>query len=204
MNEDRFLAALRRALGRMPESEKAEIIYDYEEHFRAGLAEGKGEEQIAAGLGNPRVLGRSYRIDALLEQPEEGGEVKAAAVIGAVFASLSLSLFNVIFVLGPFLGLLGALAGLWAAAVSLAAAGAAGALAPLAWLVAPAARPYLQLEALNPAFVALAGIGLAALGLLALIGMWQLTRLFFRGVAAYVRFNLRLVTRRRQPDSSEG
>lgn len=197
MNKERFLAALRRALGRMPESEKEDIVYDYEEHFRVGLADGKSEEQIAEGLGNPRLLGRSYRIDSLLEEPEQGGRVKAGAVVGAVFASVSLSLFNVLFVLGPFAGLLGALAGLWAGAVSLAAAGLAGALAPLAWLVAPPARPYLQLEALNPAFVALSGIGLGALGLLALIGMAQLTRLFFRGVAAYVKFNLRLVTRRR-------
>jgi uncharacterized membrane protein len=197
MNRQEFLVGLRRALGGMSEQEKAEILYDYEEHFRVGQAEGKDEEQIAASLGNPRVLGRSYRIDSLLEEPREGGGVKARAVVGAVFASLSLSLFNVIFVLGPFAGLLGGLAGLWAGAVSLAASGVACVLAPLAWAIAPPVRPYLQLQTLNPAFVVFAGIGLAALGLLAIIGMWQLSRLFFRGVAAYVKFNLRLVTRRR-------
>ena len=40
-------------------------------------------------------------------------------------------------------------------------------------------------------------IGVAALGVLAVIGMWKLSLLFIRMVAAYVRFNARLVARRR-------
>jgi uncharacterized membrane protein len=194
MTRDKFLSDLKRALGGMTDQEKRDVIYDYEEHFRMGMAEGKGEEEIARSLGNPRLLGKSYAIDALLEEPKAGGGVTAASVLRAVFASISLTFFNVIFILGPFLGLVGVLIGLWAGAVSLAASGIAAILAPLAALIAPGA---FSLAGMSPAFFVFAGIGVAGLGLLAGIGMWKLTQLFVRGTAAYLRFNARIVTRRK-------
>jgi uncharacterized membrane protein len=160
-----------------------------------GAAEGKSEEQIAQSLGNPRAIGKSYTIDALLEEPKNGGEVKAASVLRAVFASISLTFFNVIFILGPFLGLVGVLIGLWATAGSLGISGAAVILSPLVALVAPG---LFALGGFGGAFLFFAGVGVAGLGVLACIGMWKLTRLFVRGTAAYLRFNARIVMRRPQ------
>ena len=40
MTRDQFLSQLRLSLGAMPEADKQDIIYDYEEHFRIGLADG--------------------------------------------------------------------------------------------------------------------------------------------------------------------
>ena len=194
MNRERFLFELKRSLGRMEESEKREILSDYEEHFRMGLSEGKSEEQIADLLGNPRILGKSYAIDSLLEEPKEGGGVTAASVVRAVFASISLTFFNVIVVLGPFLGLVGVMIGLWATAVALPLSGIAIVLAPVAALIVPS---FFSLSTMSPAFLVFAGIGIAAVGVLAVIGMWKLSRLFVRVVAAYVKFNLRIVTRKR-------
>ena len=194
MNRERFLLELKRSLGRMEESEKREILSDYEEHFRMGLSEGKSEEQIADLLGNPRILGKSYAIDSLLEEPKEGGGVTAASVLRAVFASISLTFFNVIVVLGPFLGLVGVMIGLWATAVALPLSGIAIVLAPVAALIVPS---FFSLSTMSPAFLVFAGIGTAAVGVLAVIGMWKLSRLFVLVVAAYVKFNLRIVTRKR-------
>jgi len=194
MNKERFLAELRSSLGRMKEEERREVVYDYEEHFRMGAADGKSEEQIAHDLGNPRHIARSYVIDALLEEPKDGGGVTATSVLRAVFASISLTFFNVIFILGPFLGLVGVLIGLWATAVALAASGVAVVLSPLAALFAPG---FFNLAGLNPAFIIFAGIGVAGLGVLSGIGMWKLSQLFVRGTAAYLRFNARIVTRRK-------
>ena len=194
MTKDRFLADLKHALGGMTETERREVLYDYEEHFRIGLAEGKPEEQIARSLGNPRVIGKSYAIDALLEESREGGGVTAASVLRAVFASISLTFFNIIFILGPFLGLVGVMIGLWAAAVSLGLAGVAVFLSPLAALITPR---YVTLAGMNPAFLLFAGIGVAGLGVLAVLGMWKLSGLFGQVIAAYVRFNTRIVTRRK-------
>ncbi|HET6452447.1 MAG TPA: DUF1700 domain-containing protein [Spirochaetia bacterium] len=197
MRRDEFLSELRRALGRMPEQEKREVLYDYEEHFRAALQEGKTEEDVARALGNPRLLGKSYAIDALLENPRPGEGVSAVSVIRALLTSISLTFFNVIVVLGPFLGLVGAMVGLWAAAVSLPLAGVGVVLSPLAAAIVP---QYYSLGGASPAFFFFAGLGVTGLGLLAVLGMWKLSRLFVQITAAYVRFNARIVTRRRQGD----
>lgn len=194
MNREKFLSELKAALGRMSEEERREVIYDYEEHFRMGTADGKTEEQIAQSLGNPRVIGRSYAIDALLEEPKGGGAVAATSVLRAVFASISLTFFNVIFILGPFLGLVGVLIGLWATAAALAVSGVGVILSPVAALVVPR---WVTLYGMGPLFYVFAGIGVAGLGMLSGIGMWKLTQLFVRGTAAYLRFNARIVTRRK-------
>jgi uncharacterized membrane protein len=194
MNRERFLSELKRSLGALPEVEKVDILSDYEEHFRMGLAEGKGEEQIAASLGNPRILGKSYAIDSLLEEPKEGGGITAASVLRAVFASISLTFFNVIVVLGPFLALVVVMIALWATAVSLPLSGIAILLAPVAALIVPG---FFSLASMSPAFLVFAGIGTAALGVLAVIGMWKLSRLFVLVIAEYVKFNLRIVTRKK-------
>jgi len=194
VSRDQFLSDLKRSLGAIQESEKLDILSDYEEHFRMGLAEGKSEEQIADSLGNPRILGKSYTIDSLLEEPKAGGGVTAASVLRAVFASISLTFFNVIVVLGPFLGLVAVMVALWAAAVSLPLSGIAIVLAPAAALIVPG---FFSLAGMSPVFLVFAGIGTAALGVLAVIGMWKLSRLFVLVIASYVKFNLRIVTRKR-------
>ena len=194
MTREQFIVELRKGLGGMPEAEKHEVIADYEEHFRMAAADGRSEDQTSQALGNPRVIGRSYRIDAMLEESREGGPAGARAIVRAVFASLGLTLVNAIFVLGPFVALAGGMLGLWAAAVSLPLSGLAVAVSPVAALAAP---QLVSLGGLSAVFLVFAGIGVAALGLLAVIGMWQLTRLFIRMIAAYVRFNARIVTRRK-------
>ncbi len=193
MNKETFLDELKRSLGRMPESEKKEVLYDYEEHFRMGTAEGKSEEQVAQSLGNPRLIGRSYVIDAMLEE-RDGGRVAAGSVVRALFASISLTFFNLIFILGPFVGLVGVMIGLWAAAISLPIAGVAAVLSPIGALIVP---QYVSLGGFTPLLWVFTGIGVAALGVLAVIGMLLLSRLFVEMIAGYVKFNVRIVTRRR-------
>ncbi|HET6485140.1 MAG TPA: DUF1700 domain-containing protein [Spirochaetia bacterium] len=194
MNKETFLSELKRSLGRMPESEKKDVLYDYEEHFRMGTAEGKSEDQVAASLGNPRLIGKSYAIDSLLEDRKEGGQAPASFVLRAVFASISLTFFNLVVVLGPFVGLVGVMIGLWATAISLPISGVAAVLAPLAALIIP---QWVSLGGLSAFFWIFGGIGVAALGVLAVIGMYLLSRLFLRATAAYVKLNARIVTRRK-------
>ncbi len=188
MNKEQFLSQLRRSLSGIPEDEKKEILYDYEEHFRSGLENGQEEEEIVRSLGNPRVLGKSYRIESLLDK-ERGGD-RASNILRAVFASLSLGFLNVIITIPLFAGLFAGLAGLWAGAVSLAVSGAA---VIVGVILQPLFPTFISLGALSIPFLIFSGLGISALGLLSVIGMWKLSQLFFRMTAKYVQFNVRII-----------
>ena len=188
MNKEQFLSQLRRSLSGIPEEEKKEILYDYEEHFSSGLENGQEEEEIARSLGNPRVLGKSFRIESLLD--EQRGGHRASNILRAVFASLSLGFFNVVITIPLFAGLFGVLAGLWAGAASLAVSGAA---VLVGLILQPLFPAFISLGGLSIPFLIFAAIGISALGLLSVIGMWKLSQLFFRLTARYVQFNLRII-----------
>ncbi len=53
MRKNDYLALLNSHLAGLPENEKVEIVLDFEEHFSAGLAKGKTEEEICEDLGDP-------------------------------------------------------------------------------------------------------------------------------------------------------
>lgn len=188
MNREQFLNQLKRSLSGIPEEEKKDILYDYEEHFRSGREKGQEEEEIASALGNPRVLGRSYRIESLLD--EKRGGHRAANVFRAVFASLSLGFFNVIITLPLFAGLFAGLVSLWAGAVSLAVTGVT---VILAVLLQPLLPGFITFGGLSIPFLIFAAIGTGALGLLSLIGMWKLSQWFFIATGRYIKFNLRII-----------
>ncbi|KKK56410.1 hypothetical protein LCGC14_3064810 [marine sediment metagenome] len=72
MTKEQFLTQLKKSISGLKEVEKKEILYDYEEHFRMGLENKKTEEEIAESLGNPKILGKSFKIDAFLGEGAEG------------------------------------------------------------------------------------------------------------------------------------
>ena len=188
MNKEQFLNQLKRSLSGIPETEKKDILYDYEEHFRSGMENGQTEEEIVRSLGNPRVLGKSFRIESLLDESRGGRRV--SNVLRAVFASLSLGFLNVIITVPLFAGLLSVLIGLWAGAVSLAVIGAAVILAVILQPLLPA---FITFGGLSIPFLIFASIGISSLGLLSLIGMWKLSQWFFKITGRYVQFNLQII-----------
>lgn len=189
MTQKQFLVTLKKSMSGLPEAEKRGIVSDYEEHFTIGLQKGKSEEEIAQSLGNPKTMGKAIRIDALLQEKEEAYSV--ATVFRVLFASLSLGLFNIIIVIGPYLGLFAVVISLWAVALSLCLSGVAVILAMILQPIFPAT--FSVVGGLNIAFLIFASIGTSALGLLSLIGMWQLSRRFLDLSVKYVRFNLRII-----------
>jgi uncharacterized membrane protein len=199
MNRDQFLAQLRKALGRTAEVDKREILADYEEHFKVGIAEGRSEDEIARALGNPSAIGNAFRIESLADNTRAGW--KLADVFRAAFASISLGFFNIIVVLGPFLGLVGVLIGMWAVVAALGISGIGG-------VAGAIAGPFLQgllgftVTAGNALFLFFAGVCTAALGVLAAIGMAWVTRKFFELTARYVTFNARIISGRKAGGST--
>lgn len=51
MNKSEYLAALQEALKDINQDSINEILTDYEEHFQAGIENGKTEEEICGELG---------------------------------------------------------------------------------------------------------------------------------------------------------
>ena len=67
MNKIDFLNELYYYLESLPRNEKEEIIADFREHFREGVAAGKTEEQICNELGTPFECARQYVGDDVMQ-----------------------------------------------------------------------------------------------------------------------------------------
>lgn len=71
MKKAEFLSELQNSLENMPDTDKQDVLDDYEEHFRVGMADGRSEEDIAQSLGNPSVIGATYHVAAMADKPNE-------------------------------------------------------------------------------------------------------------------------------------
>ncbi len=67
MNKIDFLNELYYYLEPLPKNEKEEIIADFREHFREGVAAGKTEGQICNELGTPFECARQYVGDDMMK-----------------------------------------------------------------------------------------------------------------------------------------
>ncbi|HAJ95662.1 MAG TPA: hypothetical protein DCP02_05440, partial [Actinobacteria bacterium] len=124
MNKKEFIDSLLKYLRGIPGDEEQDIISDFEEYFEMGKKDGRTEENIAESLGNPKALANQLRAGIMVARVEK--ETTAINITRAVLASLGLGFFNLIFILGPFLGIAGVLAGLFAAAIGITAGGITG------------------------------------------------------------------------------
>lgn len=60
VTKQEFLDRLKASIGSLPIQDQADILNDYEEHFRIGMESGKTEAEIADSLGSPEELGASF------------------------------------------------------------------------------------------------------------------------------------------------
>ena len=186
MTKKQFLAELAKALKRLPEEERQDILRDFEEHFELGLSEGKSEEEICQALGSPHQIGKellvTYQIDKVEHQANAGNMIGAAGtILGAIWAAVGLSFFNFVILLGPFIALVAILVGGWIVGISFL-------ISPLLVLVNAVFVPGSFLLARLFRSLVLAGVGL-----LIVLGMLYATRLVVNGFIRYLRFNVKLV-----------
>lgn len=179
MNKDIFLKELRTYLQQLSEEEREDIIQDFEEHFVNGMEEGKTEEEISAALGSPHHIAKemlaSYHLDKVESTATTGN------LIRAVWAVVGLGFFNLVIVLGPFIGLVGVLFGGWVTSIAFIAS-------PL--LVGINVIIYPGTFELFDFFFSILLVGL---GLFIALGMFFATRALINGFLRYLKFNTRLV-----------
>ncbi|MFB6469478.1 hypothetical protein ACE38V_22345 [Cytobacillus sp. Hz8] len=201
MGKIEFLAKLESLLSRVPEKDRKEMMYDYEEHFEIGLANGKDEEELIAELGDPYVIARDlladYRIDRdeRVEhrqvdkeriEPNRVDQIKTSKsesnVLRAIFIMIGLFFINVIFILGPVIGIIGAYIGLCATAILLT-------LSPIIIIFA-----YVMgytYESFTACFFV--SITAFSLGALFSITMFYVGKFIYYLVVRYIKFNIRLI-----------
>ncbi|MEI7025902.1 HAAS signaling domain-containing protein [Paenibacillus sp. y28] len=179
MNRQQYLGELERLLSAAPEHVRQQWMYDYEEHFRLAEEEGKSEYEVVLELGDPRMIANellSSRQAVSLGTGEPGGSAPRM-----VLAAVSLILFNLVFIVGPYIALCSVIAALWAVVLALLVSAVAAAAAGFAGI---------DLEIIQGISAALVCLGL---GMLAGAGVQWLSRMFVKLTVQYVRLNFRLV-----------
>lgn len=193
MNKKEFLKELSILLNDLPSEERDEILFDYEEHFSIGHEEGKTDKEIIESLGNPRTIAKQYKASYIVNQA--AANPSPSNILSAVFATIVLGFFNLVFVLGPFLGVVGILIGLFGASIGIIVGGFS---LFLKIALGPALTSLISLPVaftLNPGASIFLGIGLTSLGLLFLIGNCFLTKWIYIGTIKYLKWNLKMIRR---------
>lgn len=190
MNKYEFMSTLKKSLGSMSQSEKNDILYDYEEHFRIGIENGKTEAVIVEELGDPIAIGASYNTSSFTDKVSR--KPKNRSVLTCVFIAIGLGLFNLIFILGPYFGLVAGILGLFAGAVGFTFGGFAYFICIIAF---PHIPFFMDITIIGNKVISLfISVGLTALGLLFFIGMYYVTKWFIKLTVKYVKLNIRIIT----------
>ncbi|CAN5706173.1 hypothetical protein BH10BDE1_BH10BDE1_02800 [soil metagenome] len=143
-NRATYISELRNLLARLPETERSDILRDQEEFFREAILSGRTEADVIGSLGDPKQLAKTLIAESAVAASENafrrrgvtqgsvaaGADESAApsatagsaasfgtqvnATLRAFVAIITLAPFNLIFVLGPFLGLMACLFAAWA------------------------------------------------------------------------------------------
>ena len=187
--EQEYIRILRSRLeGTLPEHELNDIVSDYSEHFRIGKADGRTEQDLFSSLGSPDDVAREIRATHLVRKAE--GDRSWKNIIHAVLATIGLGLFNLVFVLVPFVVLVVLLFVLFLAGIVCAIFG------PVAGIFAVLHMAGLSAFAIwqSPAAGFFFSLGITSLGLLLVIGDYYLARFFYYIGIRYLKWNIGVIT----------
>lgn len=189
MNKNEFLTILETSLFNLSFEEKKDIIYDYEEHFRIGEENGKSEDELIKELGDPQSIAKQYQITQTNNFAQS--QPSAKNISNTVCMGIILGLFNLIFILGPYLGIIGVIIGLFAAAAGAAIAGV-GML--LAIVLAPVIPQFVSVPSgILAVATAFYGVGTVALGILFFVGVCYVAKYFYIGTIKYLKWNMNII-----------
>lgn len=180
MNKKKYLNDLAEELKSLPLHEQREVLEDYEEHFNMAQESGRTDEDIISGLGSPKKIAKELLAQSEISRAEE--DPSLSSVTRAVFATLGLGLFNLIFVLAPFIVLI---------------------LIPVVLIIVSGAlliSPFLLLiqDGLTATFLKeiFLILGLIGVGLLFFAGALKASRVVYKLTLSYLTFNLKIIRRK--------
>ncbi|NDI35995.1 DUF1700 domain-containing protein [Chengkuizengella sediminis] len=179
MSKNDFLNQLEFLLKDVYESDKNEILYDFLEHFDIGLSNGKSEEELVRELGDPKVIAKDLLADYRVTKAEKDKSI--GNMYKAILATFSLSFFNIVFIVGPVIGIFGVYLALCITAVVLT-------ISPLLLIPNVMFNGYANIE-LN----FFASIMLCGLGILMSIGMIHTGKFLYNVTLRYIKFNIKTI-----------
>jgi uncharacterized membrane protein len=188
-NEQEYIRILKTRLeGTLKKDELDDILSDYTEHFSIGKANGRTDEELWKSLGSPEDVAREIRVMHLVKKAEDNRSCRN--IFHAVVATLGLGLFNLVFVLAPFILLVVMLLMIFIIGIMVAFSGVAGIISSLLQLVGFSGFSVW----LSPAAGAFISIGMISTGLLMVIGDYYLSRLCYHTCIRYLKWNIRVIT----------
>lgn len=187
-NESEYIRILKNRLeGTLPREDLDDILSDYTEHFRIGKAEGRSEDELYRSLGSPEDVAREIRATHLVKKAE--CHRSCGNIFHAVIATLGLGLFNLVFVLAPFLLLVCMLLMVFIIGVLFAIFGPAALIFSVLQILGfPSFAIWL-----SPGAGVFFSIGMTSLGLLLIIGDFYLARLFYHLGIRYLKWNIHVI-----------
>ncbi|AAK78551.1 putative membrane protein [Clostridium acetobutylicum] len=189
MSKKEFLDLLKSYLEGFGQEEKKDILYDYEEHFRIGQENGKSEDEIAKELGSPIDIANQYREANGMDKVNVYGSQKSVG--GSIVTFIGLLMFNFIFVLWIYIGVISAVIGVCIGAFAVTVSGLALVFASVfgGWFI-----PYIQTpDILSRVAVFFGGIGTLALGLLMCIAMFYVVKIAIVLTVKYIKWNIKVI-----------
>ncbi|WP_052350587.1 HAAS signaling domain-containing protein [Paenibacillus gorillae] len=179
ITRESYMKELESLLQKVPEPLRKEWLYDYYIHFQQAYENGQTEQEAAAELGDPRLIANELLLSYRVAQAESKNSV--GNLSRAVFATAGMGLFNLIFVLGPYIGVAGVLFSLWGTTAALALAG-------LAIVIDSQWNGTFSIgQAVSLGLICL------SLSMLMGVGVLKLTRMFTAATLKYLQFNTRVI-----------
>ncbi len=194
MTREEFLESLGTQLKNIPKEQIDEILQDYRDHIAIGMENGRNEEELIRSLGDPREIAKQINANYSIKEAET--KTSAGNIFRALYAIAGLGFFNLIFVLPLFMIILLLLFVLYIVPISFIAGGIAVIILFVSIFLAPGYF-YNNFEIAISAPEAVGGllisIGLVSMGLLILIAAYYVTKVIFKIVLRYLKFNLNII-----------
>lgn len=179
VKKNNFMGKLEELLSSVPEVDRKEMLYDYEEHFTVGLEDGRTEAEIVNELGDPHSIARDLLSEYKLTRVDH--QKQGSNTVNIMLAAIMMGFLNLVFVLGPALGIFGVYIGLVAASFILI-------ISPLAII---GSVIFNGLEDL--AIVFFLSLITCGLGILLGIGMLKMGKFLSKTFLKYMNFNKKVI-----------
>ena len=198
MTKQEFLAELAKALYSLPANEQRDILRDYEEYFTDAEQAGRSDAAVIETLGQPAQIAKQLTAHRHLSAAQQ--RLTFASFLKATLAVLSLTFFNVVFILGPLIALASVVIAFWIVSITLLLTPAIYGIALLFRIpvtnvgdIYTILGTYEFTPSVQQGFLQLGGyVTMAAcgFGLLGCIILYYTSRFFIRVFIQYMQFNV--------------